>query len=114
MFGEFNYKLPGVGNANDVTNNWLTSAPNLITVGILQSPTFVSPALGTVASGVISACTSTSMVMVTPVLGTPTSGTLTNCTGYTEANLSTSDITTNNSSTSKHGFLLKLNNTSTN
>lgn len=40
----------------------------------------VAPVLGTVASGVISACTSTSMVMVTPVLGTPTSGTLTNCT----------------------------------
>ena len=45
------------------------------------SPTLVTPALGTVASGVISACTSTSMVMVTPVLGTPTSGVLTNCTG---------------------------------
>ena len=43
--------------------------------------TLVAPVLGTVASGVISACTSTSMVMVTPVLGTPTSGTLTNCTG---------------------------------
>ena len=45
------------------------------------SPILVTPALGTVASGVISACTSTSMVMVTPVLGTPTSGVLTNCTG---------------------------------
>ena len=45
------------------------------------SPTLVPPLLGTVTSGVISACTSTSMVMVTPVLGTPTSGVLTNCTG---------------------------------
>lgn len=45
------------------------------------SPTLITPALGTVASGNISACTSTSMVMVTPVLGTPTSGVLTNCTG---------------------------------
>lgn len=33
------------------------------------SPVLVTPALGTVASGVISACTSTSMVMVTPTLG---------------------------------------------
>jgi hypothetical protein len=41
----------------------------------------VTPVLGTVTSGNISACTSTSMVMVTPILGTPTSGTLTNCTG---------------------------------
>jgi hypothetical protein len=45
------------------------------------SPTFVTPILGTVSSGNISACTSTSMVMVSPILGTPTSGTLTNCTG---------------------------------
>lgn len=47
----------------------------------LTSPTMTAPVLGTVASGVISACTSTSMVMVTPVLGTPASGVLTNCTG---------------------------------
>ena len=48
---------------------------------VLATPTLTAPVLGTVASGVISACTSTSMVMVTPVLGTPASGTLTNCTG---------------------------------
>ena len=51
--------------------------------------------------------------LVTPILGTPTSGTLTNCTGYTDANVSFTDITTNNSSTSKHGFLKKLSNTAT-
>ncbi len=56
---------------------------------------------------------STSPTLVTPLLGTPTSGTLTNCTGYTEANLSLTDITTNNSSTSKHGLLKKLDNTAT-
>jgi len=39
---------------------------------LFTSPTMVTPALGTVASGVISACTSTSMVMVTPVLGAAT------------------------------------------
>lgn len=36
------------------------------------SPTLVTPTLGTVASGDISACTSTSMVMVTPVIGAAT------------------------------------------
>jgi len=36
------------------------------------SPSLVTPALGTVASGDISACTSTSMVMVTPVIGAAT------------------------------------------
>jgi len=46
-----------------------------------NTPTLVTPILGTVTSGNISACTSTSMVMVTPILGTPTSGTLTNCNG---------------------------------
>jgi hypothetical protein len=46
-----------------------------------NTPTLITPILGTVTSGNISACTSTSMVMVTPILGTPTSGTLTNCNG---------------------------------
>jgi hypothetical protein len=39
---------------------------------LFTSPAMVTPALGTVASGVISACTSTSMVMVTPVIGAAT------------------------------------------
>jgi len=39
---------------------------------LFTSPTMVTPALGTVASGVISACTSTGMVMVTPVIGAAT------------------------------------------
>lgn len=61
------------------------------TVVLPSGQALIAPALGTVASGVISACTSTSMVMVTPVLGTPTSGVMTNVTG-TAANL-TSGIT---------------------
>lgn len=48
---------------------------------LFTSPTLVTPALGTVASGDISACTSTGQVLVAPVLGTPASGNLTNCTG---------------------------------
>lgn len=39
---------------------------------LFTSPTMVTPALGTVTSGNISACTSTGMVMVTPVLGAAT------------------------------------------
>lgn len=50
--------------------------------------------------------------LVTPLLGTPTSGTLTNCTGLLEGGLTLADNTTNNSSTSKHGFLPKLDNNS--
>jgi len=63
-----------------------TSTTKQLSVTLLfTSPTLVTPALGTVASGNISACTSTSMVMVTPVLGTPTSGNLSNCTSTSMA-----------------------------
>ena len=48
---------------------------------LFTNATLVAPALGTVASGNISACTSTGMVLTAPVLGTPASGTLANCTG---------------------------------
>jgi hypothetical protein len=58
-----------------------STTKQLSVTALFTSPTFVTPALGTVASGNISACTSTSMVMVTPVLGTPTSGNISNCTG---------------------------------
>ena len=50
---------------------------------------------------------------VTPVLGTPSSGTLTNCTGLPEGGLSMTDITTNNVSTTKHGFAPKAPNDAT-
>jgi hypothetical protein len=56
------------------------TSPTLVTP-TLTTPTMTAPVLGTVTSGNISNCTSTSMVMVTPVLGTPTSGFLSNCTG---------------------------------
>ena len=41
-------------------------------------------------------------------IGTPVSGTLTNCTGLPEGGLSLTDITTNNASTTAHGFFPKL------
>src|ERR1700704_3686470 len=62
--------------------------------------------------GGITGCTTngTAVTLVAPVLGTPASGTATNITGLPEGGLSLTDIATNNSSTSKHGFLLKLDN----
>lgn len=45
-----------------------------------NSPTFITPALGTPASGVLTNCTG-SPTLTAPALGTPASGTLTNCTG---------------------------------
>ena len=44
------------------------TSPTLVTP-TLTTPTMTAPVLGTVTSGNISACTSTSMVLVTPVLG---------------------------------------------
>ena len=92
-----------------------STTKQLSVTNLFTSPTFVTPALGTVASGVISACTSTSMVMVTPVLGTPTSGNLSNCTSTSMvlttpvigAATGTSLSTTGNqviSSTGKQGY----------
>jgi hypothetical protein len=91
-----------------------TTTKQLSITNLFTSPTLVTPALGTVASGNISACTSTSMVMVTPILGTPTSGTISNCTGSPTltapvigAATGTSLSTTGNqviSGTGKHGY----------
>jgi hypothetical protein len=70
--------------ANPTSANLRAAMTDETGTGLLvfnTTPTLVTPILGTVASGNISACTSTSMVLVTPILGTPTSGTLTNCTG---------------------------------
>jgi hypothetical protein len=54
------------GITKQVTNALLFTNATLVT------PTLTAPALGTVASGNISACTSTSQVLVTPVLGVAT------------------------------------------
>ena len=56
------------------------TSPTLATP-TLTSPTMTAPVVGTVTSGVISACTSSGMVLTAPVLGTPASGVLDNCTG---------------------------------
>jgi len=58
-----------------------------------SSATYLGSALGgtSLASGIITSSLTSfgnSPTFVTPVLGTPASGTLTNCTGYTTANLS--------------------------
>ena len=54
-----------------------STTKQLSVTNLFTSPAFVTPALGTVASGNISACTSTSMVMITPVIGAATGTSLT-------------------------------------
>lgn len=67
----------------------------------------------TTSTGTTNVVLSNSPTLVTPALGTPASGVLTNCTGLPEGGLSTTDITTNDASTTKHGFLKKLPNDAT-
>ena len=62
------------------TNIVTATSTTTMTNKTLTAPVMTAPVLGTVASGNISACTSTSMALVTPILGTPTSGNLSNCT----------------------------------
>ena len=63
-----------------LTDETGTGSAVFATAPTITTPTLTAPILGTVASGNISACTSTSMVMVTPVLGAAT-GTSLNTTG---------------------------------
>ena len=83
------------GDVLPIVQATTSTTKQLSVTNLFTSPTFVTPALGTVASGVISACTSTGMVLTTPtlntptlttpVLGTPTSGNLSNCTSTSMA-----------------------------
>jgi hypothetical protein len=80
--------LPLANGGTGTTFHTGSSASNLVfsSSPTITTPTFTSPTLGTVNSGDISACTSTSMVMITPVLGTPTSGNASNLTNIPVAN----------------------------
>ena len=62
------------GTTKSISKTLLFTSPTIAT------PTMTGPILGTVTSGNISACTSTSMVLTTPVLGTVTSGDISACT----------------------------------
>lgn len=84
--------LVGRATTDTLTNKSINLANNTLTVTSAQlatavtdetgsgslvfatSPTLVTPALGTVASGNISACTSTGMALTSPVLTTPVIG----------------------------------------
>ncbi len=59
------------------------------------------------------ACSDGNFVFQSDALGTPSSGTLTNCTGLPEGGLTLSDNTTNDVSTTKHGFAPKAPNDTT-
>lgn len=94
------------------------NAKGLVTAA---SESTVTPAVGSVTglgTGIATALgvnvgTAGAPVVNGGVLGTPSSGTGTNLTGIPEGGLSLTDITTNNASTTKHGFLKKLSNVST-
>src|SRR4030095_10242948 len=83
----------------------LTSATGLpVSTGLTGAGTGVLTALG------VNVGSAGAVLVNGGALGTPSSGTLTSVTGLPEAGLSLTDITTHNASTSKHGFLPKLDN----
>lgn len=109
-----------------------------VNVGSAGAPVVLNGALGTPSSGTLTSATglpigtgvsglgtgvATALAVNTgsagaPVLfngagGTPSSMTGTNITGIVEAGLTLADNTTNNASTSNHGFLKKLSNSAT-
>jgi hypothetical protein len=54
-----------------------STTKQLSVANLFTSPAFITPALGTVTSGNISACTSTNMALTTPVIGAATGTSLT-------------------------------------
>jgi len=67
-----------------------STTKQLSVTNLFTSPTLVTPALGTVASGNISACTSTGQVLTTPTMTAPVLGTV--ASGKISASTSTSKV----------------------
>ena len=65
------------GDVLPIVQATTSTTKQLSVTNLFTSPTFITPALGTVASGNISACTSTSMALTTPVIGAATGTSLT-------------------------------------
>ena len=103
--------------SNTLTGRTITGTSNEITVtngsGVSGNPTLSLPSSITLTGKTITNGTYSSPTLTTPVLGTPSSGTLSSCTGLPEDGLSLTDITTNDASSTKHGFCPKLSNSAT-
>lgn len=91
----------------DVANHWkILASASTGGPGTVTNVTGTSPI--NVATGTTTPVVSCPTCLVSSgALGTPSSGTLTNATGLPEGGLSLTDITTNNFSTTKHGFVPK-------
>lgn len=100
----------GAGTANVAT---ITTAARTVLDDTTVSA-MVDTLGGASSSGTGGLVRVTNAALVTPNLGTPSAITLTNGAGLLEAGLTLADNTTNNASTSNHGFLKKLDNTATN
>lgn len=91
-----------ITSAASLTNN------SLIIGGGLQAASTTTTGTGVLTALGISTGSVGSVITNGGVLGTPSSGFANNLTGLPEGGLSLTDITTNNTSTSAHGFYPKL------
>lgn len=121
--GAITFKSLSSGSAEDFTINLDDTANTAVVTSSTGLATFNFSSIALQQSGVAVVDLTASQVLTNKTLTTPTIADLTNAThthqntagGGTlaESALALTDIATNNSSTSKHGFLLKLNNSST-
>ncbi len=97
------------------SSTWASSAALAANAIVIGGGAGTTPATTTTGTGVVTALgvntgSAGAFVVNGGALGTPSSGTGTNITGIPEGGLSLTNITTNNSSTTKHGFLKQLSN----
>ncbi len=118
---------PATGTMRFPVDTSSSSTPGYITVAQMATYAWTSPTLVTPNIGVATATSVNKIIITAPASGAtltiadgatlsaPSSATVsgTNTGDQTDATLTFTDITTNNSSTAKHGFLKKLNNDAT-
>ncbi len=97
---------------------WASSGALAANALVLGGGAGAAPTTTTTGTGVVTALgvnvgSAGAIVVNGGAGGTPSSLTGTNITGIPEGGLSTTDVTTNNATTAKHGFLKKLSNSAT-
>ena len=95
------------------TNNFKVTGASTSGTRVITLPNASDTLVGKDTTDTMTNKTLTSPTMTAPALGTPASGVMTNVTGLTEAGQTLADNTTNDVSTTKHGYAPKAPNDTT-